>query len=128
MNRSMNVLLPAIVALMMTVEARAHDPHHPEHNDWYMSLKRPDSPTQSCCGLADAYWCDEYYSRAGKAYCKITDNRDNKMLGRPPIPNGTEFEIPPNKLKYDRANPTGHAVIFVNSSGTVLCYVQGLLT
>jgi hypothetical protein len=82
----------------------------------------PDLPTSSCCGKADAYYCDDYYARDGKAYCKITDDR--VVQGRPPIPVGTEIEIPDYKLKWDRGNPTGHAVVFLSAAGLVYCFVQ----
>jgi len=116
-----------VVALVGKV--LAHDPDHPEHHPWYGSLMQPDNPSGSCCGLADAYWCDDYYARDGKAYCRITDDRDDAKLGRPHIEIGTEFEIPPYKLKFEQdgkavGNPTGHAVIFVNMQGHVWCYVQ----
>ena len=98
---------------------------NPAVREWYRSLMRPDAPLNSCCGEADAYWCDDISVRAGKTYCKITDDRPDKPLGRPHIPVGTEFEIPNEKLKYDRGNPTGHAILFVNVHGYVWCFVQG---
>jgi hypothetical protein len=97
----------------------------PAIRQWYKSLMQPDNPNVSCCGEADAYWCDDYYARDGKAYCKITDDRDDAPLGRPHIPIGTEIEIPPHKLKWDKANPTGHNIVFVNTYGHVWCFVQG---
>lgn len=90
---------------------------------WYQSLMQPDNPQMSCCGEADAYWCDDYYSRGGKAYCKITDDRDDAPRGRPHREIGTEFEIPDQKLKYDQSNPTGHGVIFLSRNGFVFCFV-----
>ena len=116
-----------VLVVGFTFKAFAHDPDHPEHHPWYGSLMQPDNPSASCCGLADAYWCDDYFARDGKAYCRITDGRDDKPLGRPHIPIGTEFEIPPYKLKFDRGNPTGHSVIFVNGQGHVWCFVQTTL-
>src|SRR5579859_5391816 len=62
--------------------------------EWYQKLLQPDNPTVSCCGEADAYWCDDYYSRDGKAYCKITDDRPDEERGRPHREVGQEFEIP----------------------------------
>lgn len=122
------LVIVMVLVVAFTVKAFAHDEDH--HNDsWYSSLKQPDNPNISCCGLADAYWCDDYYARDGKAYCRITDDRDDAKLGRPHIDMGTEFEIPPHKLKWEQdgkpaGNPTGHAVIFVNMQGHVWCYVQ----
>lgn len=100
----------------------------PAVRQWYKGLMRPDSPAFSCCGEADAYWCDDISVRSGKTYCKITDDRPDGPLGRPHIKIGTEFEIPPEKLKYDRGNPTGHAVLFVSSYGMVYCFVQPTLS
>ncbi|MDB5584818.1 MAG: uncharacterized protein JWR80_9994 [Bradyrhizobium sp.] len=98
---------------------------NPAIREWYRSLMQPDNPNVSCCGEADAYWCDEIKVRQGKTFCSITDDRDDKPLGRPHVAIGTEFEIPNHKLKWDKSNPTGHAIIFVASGVHVLCFVQG---
>lgn len=97
----------------------------PVIREWYKTLMQPDAPTVSCCGEADAYWADEIHVRNGKTFATITDDRDDAKLGRPHIPNGTEIEIPDHKLKWDRGNPTGHHVVFVNPQGYVFCFVQG---
>lgn len=102
----------------------AHDHEHPELNEWYATLMQPDNPTASCCGIADSYWCDEIHVRDGKTFCTITDDRPNEPLKRTPFPIGTEIEIPDRKLKWDRGNPTGHAVVFLSSGGAVYCFVQ----
>jgi hypothetical protein len=91
---------------------------------WYQELMQPDNPTGSCCGEADSYWADEMRSHDGKNYAVINDDRDDIKLGRPHIENGTEIEIPDHKLKWDRSNPTGHAVIFLSAIGYVFCFVQ----
>jgi hypothetical protein len=96
----------------------------PAIRDWYQSLMQPDQPTASCCGEADAYWCDDYYARDGKAFCRITDDRPDEPRNRPHVAVGTEIEIPPNKLKWDRSNPTGHGVVFLSRAGYVYCFVQ----
>ena len=44
--------------------------------------------------------------------------------GRPHVDIGTEIEIPNNKLKWDKSNPTGHGIVFLSRSGYVFCYVQ----
>ncbi len=107
---------------LIATPVRAHDDEHPELNEWYAGLMQPDRPTVSCCGEADAYWCDDYYARDGNAYCKITDDR--VVARRPSVPVGTEIEIPGRKLKWDRGNPTGHSVVFLSSGGAVYCFVQ----
>jgi len=105
---------------------------------WYRDLMQPDNPRVSCCGEADAYWADSYESvdctpvaddenpfpRKDTCYlATITDTREDGPLGRPHIPAGTKVKVPNVKLKYDRGNPTGHGVLFVNTSLNVLCYV-----
>ena len=96
----------------------------PAVREWYQSLMQPDVPAASCCGEADAYWADEIHVRDGKTFAVITDDRDDAPRGRPHIDVGTEIEIPNNKLKWDRANPTGHGVVFLSRSLYVFCYVQ----
>ena len=91
---------------------------------WYQALMQPDVPTASCCGEADAYWADEVHVRDGKVFAIITDDRPDEPRGRPHVAVGTEIEIPNNKLKWDRSNPTGHGVVFLSRGGYVFCYVQ----
>lgn len=116
-----------VVSVVLLVKALAHDHDHPELDQWYAGLMQPDNPAVSCCGKADAYWCDDYYAKDGKAYCRITDDR--KVLGRPDVPVGTEVEIPPYKLKWEQGgrpigNPTGHTIVFLSPTGHVFCLVQ----
>jgi hypothetical protein len=96
----------------------------PSIREWYQNLMQPDQPTASCCGEADAYWCDDYYARDGKAFCRITDDRADEPRNRPHVAIGTEIEIPDNKLKWDKSNPTGHGVVFLSRAGYVYCFVQ----
>lgn len=121
------VVLGLIVALYSV--SFAHDYGQWEGTDpaireWYKNLMMPDIPNAPCCGEADAYWCDDYYSRDGKAYCKITDDRNDALLMRPHIDIGTEIEIPPHKLKHDAGNPTGHSILFVSRGLYTYCFVQ----
>jgi hypothetical protein len=96
----------------------------PTIRKWYHALMRPDVPTSSCCGEADAYWADEIHVRGGKTYVTITDDRADEPLGRPHMPVGTEIEVPDIKLKWDESNPTGHGILFLSRSRYVFCYVQ----
>lgn len=92
--------------------------------EWYKGLMQPDNPGVSCCSFADAYYADEVHIRDGKTFATVTDDREDGPLGRPHIPIGTEFEIPDQKLKWDRGNPTSHNVLFVSSTGHTFCFVQ----
>src|ERR1700744_5202558 len=91
---------------------------------WYQALMQPDVPTASCCGEADAYWADDVHVRGGKTYATITHDRQDEPRLRPHIDVGTEIEIPNNKLKWDKSNPTGHGIVFLSRAGYVYCYVQ----
>lgn len=134
MNRHLviaSIVVAAMIVLMFYVgPARSHDLGQWENSDptireWYQSLMRPDAPSSSCCGEADAYWADEVHVRGGKTFAVITDDRPDEPFGRPHIPVGTEIEIPPEKLKWDRSNPTGHNILFVSSAKYAWCFVQG---
>ncbi len=120
--------LVALVALLSVAFARDVGQWtnvDPKIHEWYQHLTRPDMPGSICCTEADAYWADEVHVRNGKMYVVVTDDRDDGPLHRPHIPNGTEIEVPPEKLKYDEGNPTGHGVLFVSTSGFTWCYVMG---
>jgi hypothetical protein len=107
---------------------------------WYQNLMQPDSSTASCCGEADAYWCDELeteYDAEKKAhnYCRITDERPDEPRHRRHIDIGTRFEIPNEKMKWNPndpqsregvdLNPTGHSIIFLSRGDYVYCFVPG---
>jgi hypothetical protein len=119
-----------LILLAMAIPAHARDLGQWEKSDpaiaqWYKSLMRPDAPTSSCCGEADAYWADEVHVRDGKTYATVTDDRDDGPLGRPHVPVGTVVEIPDVKLKWDRGNPTGHNILFLSSYRYPFCFVTG---
>ena len=98
--------------------------YDPKIVEWYQGLMQPDNPVASCCGEADAYWCDDFRYQRGKAVCTISDDRADAPRGRPHVDLGTVIEIPDVKLKWDRGNPTGHGVVFLSRSRYVFCYVQ----
>lgn len=118
--------LVAMALACFVSDALAHD-DDPSHDEWYMSLKQPDNPGVPCCGVADAYWCDDISVKDGKTFCALTDDREIK--GRPSLPMGMKIEIPDRKLKWEQdgkpvGNPIGHSVVFLSSGGAVYCFVQ----
>ena len=90
---------------------------------WFRNLMQPDNPTISCCGEADAYYADSFGVDEDRYVAVITDERPDEPLGRRYIAPGTRVIVPNHKIKWDNGNPTGHGVIFIGSSGQVLCYV-----
>jgi len=118
-------IVSTVHLLVMIGVCFAHDPDSPELNWWYESLMQPDVPNASCCGIADAYFADEVHVRDGKTFAVITDDRpDAERNNRRHVPVGTEIEIPTNKLKWNKGNPTGHGVVFMSKADYVYCYVQ----
>lgn len=94
-----------------------------ETSKWFQSLMQPDNPAVSCCGEADAYWCDIIHVRDQKTFCTITDDRDDEPLRRKHFDVGTEIEIPNHKLTFKDGNPTGHSVVFLSRGLYVFCFV-----
>lgn len=124
----MRIPLALVVVLCGVTNAAARDNGQWEATDsdiraWYRELMQPDNPRVSCCGQSDAYYADGFEINGDKYIAIITDERDDAPLGRPHIPPGTKIVVPNAKLKYDRGNPTGHGVIFVNTGLDVLCYI-----
>jgi len=135
---AVSILAAGIIFLTLLSGAHARDLGQWENIDpvvreWYRNLKEPDFPQYSCCGQANAYWCDEIHVKHApngdaNTFCTITDDRDDAPRKRPHVPVGTELYIPPNKLKWDEGNPTGHSIIFLDASSNqlvqVVCFVQ----
>lgn len=99
---------------------------------WFRSLMQPDNPAVPCCGEADGYYCDNLHTKTdadGKHtnWCTITDDRDDKPLGRVHVEVGTEIEIPDRKLmtgeQIHGANPVGHSIVFLSSAQYVWCFI-----
>lgn len=120
--------LPAIVCLGVNNSSCRDlgqwETSDPAIREWYQSLMQPDAPMVSCCGEADAYWADEIHVRDGRTFATITDDRPDEPRGWPHVDVGTEIEIPNNKLKWDKSNPTGHGVVFMSRNRYVFCFVQ----
>ena len=96
----------------------------PLHRQWFNGLMRPDRPTLSCCGLADAYWADSYEVKGDQYVAIITDTRNDEPLGRAQhIEAGTRVAVPNSKIKWGSGNPTGHGIIFIGIAGNVFCYL-----
>src|SRR6267154_2795803 len=90
-------------------------------------VRGPDAAGRSECVLlrrSRRLLADEVHVRDGKTYAIITDDRPDEPRGRPHVDIGTEIEIPNNKLKWDKSNPTGHGIVFLSRGGYVFCYVQ----
>src|SRR5262245_61185456 len=137
MSTRCKLILYALLSGFVLAGAHARDNGQwettdPEIRAWFQELKQPDKPRVSCCGLGDAYYADETYTKDGRNIAVITDERDDSVLGRPHVPVGTEVVIPDHKMKWDRGNPTGHSIIFLavgtqdgNRIYEVYCFVDG---
>lgn len=96
----------------------------PAISSWFSTLMQPDNPTVPCCGESDAYYADVVETNANETIAVITDDRPDEPLRRPHVDVGTRIVVPPNKIKWDRGNPTGHIIIFLGYDLHVYCYVQ----
>jgi hypothetical protein len=90
---------------------------------WFQGLMQPDDPAKSCCGLADAYFADDFAVEGDNYVAIITDGREDEPLGRPHRPVGERHVIPANKIKFDKGNPTGHGILFIGQAGSIYCYL-----
>jgi hypothetical protein len=137
------LILLILLVLMFAPKAFAHDPDHRENDPWYESFKMPGTDT-SCCGVSDAYYCNNLEFKDGETFCTVTDTRDNVTRDRLPVPVGTKVLIPPKKIIQNevdpenplkmikgqaaRGNPTGNGVVWMragyvdNQTGEVLMY------
>lgn len=98
---------------------------------WLSEQKQPghDEPDAAgCCGVADAYWADDYVDKDGRFYAIITDTRDDVPMKRVHVEPGTRVEIPRHKFNDTSKhglNHTGHGVVFLGVMDTglfVYCY------
>lgn len=97
--------------------------------EWIENVKQPDTRI-SCCGDGDAFVADDFeVGPHGEFYAIITGDYPEEQTDPPgarqPITRGSKILIPPNKLnraREDGGNPSGHGVVFIGASGTVLCY------
>lgn len=104
----------------------------PERRKWFTEQMMPDEEASghpaSCCGVADAYYADDYETKDGRFFAIITDDRDDAALKRAHVNVGTRVEIPQNKFNDTRLhgpNPTGHGIVFMRTGSNfmfVYCY------
>jgi hypothetical protein len=87
-----------------------------EIRQWFQGLMQPDNPVMSCCGEADAFEADSFEVEGDHYVAIITD-------GHGTIANGTRVQVPNQKMKWDKGNPTGHGIIFMGSGRQIYCYV-----
>jgi hypothetical protein len=92
---------------------------------WFNSLMKPDFPLSSCCGVADEYYVKEYQlsKQDGIAFRAIVITHDGR----------SEFaiDVPKEKVIWNRVNPTGHGVIFIENNdwvSKVVCFVPSIGT
>ena len=115
----LQAFLTPMWALLIASSALARDANQwqdPRVKEWFENLKQPDHPRVSCCGEADAFEADNF-EVVGDHYVAIITN------GKGVMPSGTRIDVPNQKMKWDRGNPTGHGIIFIGSQGQVYCYV-----
>ena len=118
---------PRKLSLMLTVviaggSAWAHDSGTP-FAAWMKSLVQPLYPASSCCGPADQFYVREYQpsEKEGIAFVAIVAGDH----GKPDF----SVEIPRETVIWDRVNPTGRGVVFIEEhywGRSVVCFVPGM--
>jgi hypothetical protein len=91
--------------------------------DWMKSLVQPLYPASSCCGPADQFYVREYQpsEKEGIAFVAIVAGDH----GKPDF----SVEIPRETVIWDRVNPTGRGVVFIEEhywGPSVVCFVPGI--
>lgn len=110
------LLLTVFCALSVAAFARNDDGRFDAspHRQWFESLSTPE--IYSCCGVADAYFTDEWHvNRDGSAHV-VVEIEGKKYT----------FEVPASRVLMDKAstNPVGRGVAFVpEDKRTVFCFV-----
>src|SRR5882672_7245863 len=106
----MRYLIAAFLLLCPTAVAESKDPSQWSKDvtiqRWYQTLMQPDNPRQSCCGESDSFEADDYETEGDHYVAIITD-------GYGTWPNGTRVPVANTKIKWDKGNPTGHGVLFL---------------
>jgi hypothetical protein len=116
-------MLGHLVVLCVVGSASAWGHENDPHAEWMKSLLQPDFPLSSCCGPGDQYYVREY--RPGRRKGIAFDATVIGRLGQPDFP----IEIPQEKVIWNRVNPTGRGVVFINNVGWgphVLCSCRAL--
>jgi hypothetical protein len=109
-------LTPAAFAAMARDNGQWADSPAKIH-EWFQSLMQPDNPYQSCCGEADAFEADSFEVEGDHYVAIITK-------GNGIYPAGTRIPVPNEKMKWDKGNPTGHGILFLQiGTSRVYCYV-----
>lgn len=131
MQKILLIILGIIVAAVLLFGGALYNAAHGKNWDddpsiaaniktWYTNAQPNESGRGSCCGEADAYWADDHEIVDGNYIVTITDERN--IQGRIPR-NGQKIVIPSEKIdKKMQGNPTGHTVVFINTSHFVLCF------
>jgi hypothetical protein len=121
----MRRMLPPALTLALTLFGASVWGHYPgiPYADWMMSLTRPDYPMSSCCGMADQYYVREYgpSQQNSVAFAAVVIG----IEGEPDF----SVEIPREKVIWNRVNPTGRGVIFIQDGWggrEVLCFLPGM--
>lgn len=124
MQRSIQALkhIALFSLLLFGLHVWGHDINAP-YAQWINSLMKPDFPSSSCCGLADQYYVKEYLpsQRKGIAFTAIVSAHDGSS--------NFNVDVPNEKVIWDRPNPTGQAIIFIqnnDATSTVVCFVPSL--
>ena len=118
-SRTLSLMLTVVIA---AGSAWAHDSGTP-FAAWMKSLVQPLYPASSCCGPADQFYVREYQpsKKEGIAFVAIVAGDHGKS--------DFPVEIPSETVIWNRVNPTGRGVVFIEDHDwgrSVVCFVPGI--
>jgi hypothetical protein len=110
----MVVVLIIIMLAMLTSAAMAHDPAHPELNDWYKSLVSKQG--RQCCGDSDAIVADDWRTNDGHYQVSL---------------NGQWLDVPDSAV-VEGPNRAGRALVWMDGlwggGPKIRCFMPGTMT
>ena len=117
------LIMLGLVTVLMISAGYTRDDGQWDHSDvkvreWFQSLMQPDNSSiyEAVAVEADAFEADTFEVDGDHYVAIITD-------GKGVLPTGTKIQVPNQKMKWDRGNPTGHGIIFIGNQGQIYCYV-----
>jgi hypothetical protein len=136
-SRLLNIIVSATVALIVSLSMTyCHQARGTgvwpagERSNWFQKLIRPDTPPNSCCGIADGYPVDSYKRLPDGDYEVHIEDCSGAVMpdGRLRMPCVGHETVTVDRSKVnpeidDLDNPTGRSWLFWHpNTGTIYCF------
>jgi hypothetical protein len=120
----LKIFLIACMAFCLPLPCHAHDSNHPEFNQWYKQLRKPNihSKVMGCCSVRDCHET-EAEIRGNQWWARVGRLRIENALVGTVIWTLTEWRPVPDYAVLRVANPTGSPVICHSEIYEIWCFV-----